>query len=35
MSEAYDVWRAALAALDGTDEPNVLVELRELLSAGD
>ncbi|MGW7426503.1 BTAD domain-containing putative transcriptional regulator [Streptomyces sp. NPDC054813] len=34
-SEAYDVWRAALAALDGTDEPDVLVELRELLSAAD
>ncbi|MFD3586562.1 BTAD domain-containing putative transcriptional regulator [Streptomyces sp. NPDC058683] len=34
-SEAYDVWRAALAALDGTDEPAVLVELRELLAAGD
>ncbi|MGW7239682.1 BTAD domain-containing putative transcriptional regulator [Streptomyces sp. NPDC054804] len=34
-SEARDVWRAALAALDGTDEPEVLVELRELLSAAD
>ncbi|MGW2961164.1 BTAD domain-containing putative transcriptional regulator [Streptomyces sp. NPDC001220] len=34
-SEAQDVWRAALAALDGTDEPEVLVELRELLSAAD
>ncbi|MFG3025178.1 BTAD domain-containing putative transcriptional regulator [Streptomyces sp. NPDC048254] len=33
--EAYDVWRAALAALDGTDEPTVLVELRELLAPGD
>ncbi|MEU0965932.1 BTAD domain-containing putative transcriptional regulator [Streptomyces sp. NPDC005917] len=35
MSEAYDAWRAALAALDGTDEADVLVELRELLPAGD
>ncbi|MER5531860.1 BTAD domain-containing putative transcriptional regulator [Streptomyces sp. NPDC002677] len=34
-NEAHDVWRAALAALDGTDEPDVLVELRELLAAGD
>ncbi|MFE3167382.1 BTAD domain-containing putative transcriptional regulator [Streptomyces sp. NPDC059224] len=34
-SEAHDAWRAALAALDGTDAPDVLVELRELLSAGD
>ncbi|MEU9455385.1 BTAD domain-containing putative transcriptional regulator [Streptomyces sp. NPDC048277] len=34
-SEAYDVWRAALAALDGTDEPDVLAELRELLAPGD
>ncbi|RPE41899.1 DNA-binding SARP family transcriptional activator [Streptomyces sp. Ag109_O5-1] len=33
--EAYDVWRAALASLDGTDEPDVLAELRELLSLDD
>ncbi|MFD8717929.1 BTAD domain-containing putative transcriptional regulator [Streptomyces sp. NPDC059629] len=33
--EAYDVWCAALAALDGTDEPDVLAELRELLSLDD
>ncbi|MFJ9818822.1 BTAD domain-containing putative transcriptional regulator [Streptomyces sp. NPDC101151] len=31
-AEAYDVWRAALVALDGTDEQTVLEELRELLS---
>ncbi|GAB1336953.1 hypothetical protein ACE1SV_35430 [Streptomyces sp. E-15] len=30
-AEAYDAWRAAHAALDGTDEPAVLAELRELL----
>jgi DNA-binding SARP family transcriptional activator/tetratricopeptide (TPR) repeat protein len=29
--EAHDSWRAALAALDGTDEQAVLAELRELL----
>ncbi|MFG3289852.1 BTAD domain-containing putative transcriptional regulator [Streptomyces sp. NPDC048179] len=33
--EAHEVWRAALAALDGTDEPDVLAELRELLAPGD
>ncbi|MER5792610.1 BTAD domain-containing putative transcriptional regulator [Streptomyces sp. NPDC001980] len=33
--EAYDVWRAALTALDGTDEPDVLAELRTLLAPGD
>ncbi|MFI1367690.1 BTAD domain-containing putative transcriptional regulator [Streptomyces griseochromogenes] len=32
--EAYDIWRAALAALDGTDEHAVLEELRELLADG-
>ncbi|MEU9974040.1 BTAD domain-containing putative transcriptional regulator [Streptomyces sp. NPDC051014] len=31
--EAHDVWRAALTALDGTDEPGVIEELRALLSA--
>ncbi|MFJ4524471.1 BTAD domain-containing putative transcriptional regulator [Streptomyces sp. NPDC088810] len=30
-AEAYDAWRAARAALDGTDEQAVLAELRELL----
>ncbi|MFI8243850.1 BTAD domain-containing putative transcriptional regulator [Streptomyces sp. NPDC085866] len=30
--EAYDAWRAALVALDGTDEQAVLEELRELLA---
>ncbi|MEV6116605.1 BTAD domain-containing putative transcriptional regulator [Streptomyces sp. NPDC052109] len=30
--EAYGVWRAALAALDGTDERAVVAELRELLA---
>ncbi|MFE2096228.1 BTAD domain-containing putative transcriptional regulator [Streptomyces sp. NPDC059468] len=30
--EAYDAWRAALVALDGTDEQTVLEELRELLA---
>ncbi|MFJ4581217.1 AfsR/SARP family transcriptional regulator [Streptomyces echinatus] len=30
-AEAYDAWRAARAALDGTDEQVVLAELRELL----
>ncbi|MFJ9869483.1 BTAD domain-containing putative transcriptional regulator [Streptomyces sp. NPDC101165] len=29
---AYDAWRAALVALDGTDEQTVLEELRELLA---
>ncbi|MFF7472433.1 BTAD domain-containing putative transcriptional regulator [Streptomyces sp. NPDC008092] len=33
--EAYDTWRAALTALDGTDEPDVLAELRTLLASGD
>ncbi|MFC9282376.1 BTAD domain-containing putative transcriptional regulator [Streptomyces collinus] len=32
--EARDVWRAALAALDGTDEQTVMEELRELLAEG-
>ncbi|MFF3920011.1 BTAD domain-containing putative transcriptional regulator [Streptomyces sp. NPDC001852] len=31
-TEAYDAWRAALAALDGTDEQAVVTELRELLA---
>ncbi|MGW0766336.1 BTAD domain-containing putative transcriptional regulator [Streptomyces sp. NPDC002676] len=31
-AEAYDVWRAALAALDGTDEQTVSAELRTLLA---
>ncbi|ARP70867.1 transcriptional regulator [Streptomyces pluripotens] len=31
-AEAYHAWRAALEALDGTDERAVLVELRELLA---
>ncbi|MFI9247284.1 BTAD domain-containing putative transcriptional regulator [Streptomyces sp. NPDC053086] len=31
-AEAYDAWRTARAALDGTDEQAVLVELRELLA---
>ncbi|SOD84778.1 BTAD domain-containing putative transcriptional regulator [Streptomyces sp. Ag109_G2-15] len=30
--EAHDAWRAALVALDGTDEQAVLEELRELLA---
>ncbi|WP_079173402.1 AfsR/SARP family transcriptional regulator [Streptomyces monashensis] len=30
--EAYDAWRAALAALDGTDDQAVLGELRALLA---
>ncbi|MBL1085654.1 winged helix-turn-helix domain-containing protein [Streptomyces actinomycinicus] len=30
-AEAHDAWRAALAALDGTDEQALLAELRELL----
>ena len=30
---AYEEWRAALAALDGTDERTVVTELRELLAA--
>ncbi|MER6535041.1 BTAD domain-containing putative transcriptional regulator [Streptomyces sp900105755] len=33
--EAHGVWREALTALDGTDEPDVLVELRGLLASGD
>ncbi|MEV5383799.1 BTAD domain-containing putative transcriptional regulator [Streptomyces sp. NPDC052721] len=33
-AEAYDAWRAAREALDGTDEQAVLAELRELLSDG-
>ncbi|MGY5011991.1 BTAD domain-containing putative transcriptional regulator [Streptomyces sp. 900105755] len=32
--EAYGVWREALTALDGTDEPDVLAELRTLLASG-
>ncbi|MGW1917159.1 BTAD domain-containing putative transcriptional regulator [Streptomyces sp. NPDC002076] len=31
-AEAYDAWRSALAALDGTDEQAVVAELRELLA---
>ncbi|MGH4033213.1 BTAD domain-containing putative transcriptional regulator [Actinomycetota bacterium Odt1-20B] len=31
--EAYEDWRAALAALDGTDSSQVVGELRELLAA--
>ncbi|WP_369395209.1 BTAD domain-containing putative transcriptional regulator [Streptomyces sp. CG1] len=31
-AEAYDAWRAALAALDGTDEQTIATELRELLA---
>ncbi|MGA5040125.1 BTAD domain-containing putative transcriptional regulator [Streptomyces capoamus] len=31
-AEAYDAWRAARAALDGTDEQAVLTELRHLLN---
>lgn len=33
--EAYEVWREALTALDGTDEAGVLAELRALLAARD
>ncbi|WP_406458505.1 tetratricopeptide repeat protein [Streptomyces sp. NBC_01622] len=33
--EAYEEWREALAALDGTDEKAVVEELGELLSQGD
>jgi tetratricopeptide (TPR) repeat protein len=33
--EAYEEWRAALEALDGTDEKAVLQELGELLAQGD
>ncbi|MFH9402982.1 BTAD domain-containing putative transcriptional regulator [Streptomyces sp. NPDC017638] len=33
-TEAYDAWRAAREALDGTDEQAVLEELRELLGDG-
>ncbi|WP_409474884.1 AfsR/SARP family transcriptional regulator [Streptomyces sp. HC307] len=32
--EAYEEWRSALAALDGTDERAVVGELRELISSG-
>ncbi|MFJ8535862.1 BTAD domain-containing putative transcriptional regulator [Streptomyces sp. NPDC093591] len=32
IQEAYDAWRTALEALDGTDEKTVLTELRELLA---
>ncbi|MFC7012548.1 BTAD domain-containing putative transcriptional regulator [Streptomyces viridiviolaceus] len=32
--EAYEQWRAALDALDGTDAKAVVAELRELLAAG-
>ncbi|WP_330338619.1 BTAD domain-containing putative transcriptional regulator [Streptomyces sp. NBC_00557] len=31
-TEAYDTWRAALAALDGTDEQAIVAELRDLLA---
>ncbi|MET8945338.1 BTAD domain-containing putative transcriptional regulator [Streptomyces sp. NPDC004542] len=31
MREAYEAWREALAALDGTDEQAVVAQLRELL----
>jgi tetratricopeptide (TPR) repeat protein len=31
-TEAHDIWRAALAALDGTDAQAVVTELRELLA---
>ncbi|MFG2354738.1 BTAD domain-containing putative transcriptional regulator [Streptomyces sp. NPDC048521] len=31
-AEAFDAWRAALVALEGTDEQAVLAELRELLA---
>jgi tetratricopeptide (TPR) repeat protein len=31
-TEAYDAWRAALAALDGTDEQAIVAELRDLLA---
>ncbi|MFG3207262.1 BTAD domain-containing putative transcriptional regulator [Streptomyces sp. NPDC048192] len=31
-TEAYDAWRAALAALDGTDEQAIVAELRGLLA---
>ncbi|MBD0424433.1 tetratricopeptide repeat protein [Streptomyces sp. TRM S81-3] len=33
--EAYEQWRAALAALDGTDAKAVVAQLRELLAAAD
>ncbi|MGW0509423.1 BTAD domain-containing putative transcriptional regulator [Streptomyces olivaceoviridis] len=33
-AEAYDAWRAAREALDGTDEQAILAELRELVSGG-
>ncbi|MEU9445321.1 BTAD domain-containing putative transcriptional regulator [Streptomyces sp. NPDC048304] len=32
-TEAYDAWRAALAALDGTDEQAIVAELRDLLGS--
>jgi tetratricopeptide (TPR) repeat protein len=32
IQEAYDAWRMALEALDGTDEKTVLAELSELLA---
>ncbi|MFF4398048.1 BTAD domain-containing putative transcriptional regulator [Streptomyces sp. NPDC001480] len=32
VPEAYEVWREALAALDGTDEKAVVAQLRELLA---
>jgi tetratricopeptide (TPR) repeat protein len=32
---AYEEWRSALAALDGTDEQTVVTELRELLAPAD
>ncbi|MDN0198072.1 BTAD domain-containing putative transcriptional regulator [Streptomyces sp. S.PNR 29] len=33
--EAYEAWRSALAALDGTDENEVVTELRQLLAGAD
>ncbi|MEU6550254.1 BTAD domain-containing putative transcriptional regulator [Streptomyces sp. NPDC046915] len=33
VREAYEAWREALAALDGTDEKAVVAQLRELLAA--
>jgi len=35
VEEAYEEWRAALAALDGTDEKAVVAELGELLDRPD
>ncbi|MEU5595520.1 BTAD domain-containing putative transcriptional regulator [Streptomyces sp. NPDC020298] len=33
IREAYEAWREAIAALDGTDEKAVVTQLRELLAA--